>query len=441
MNNNLGRNERPNPFAGWTNFIPESEIRRLLQYNVKYYYGGGKPGVLPLKVFSQILKDLAEKEFDQKIGTNGEAEVLDYLNYGETPGKLFLRQVLAERLRTREKLDFLDKEEGWKDIVISSGSQQACYAILDSLLNPGDLVITPKPAYLGFLVPVVKLGGEVVTISTDSDGIIPETLETGINLCVRKLHKIPKAVYLVPTSDNPKGTTVPPSRRKQIYDICTSWNILLIEDNPYKEIQFNAERGKFPGPPPIKALDTENEHVAYLCSSSKEAAVLRMGYSILPPELREVVIKTKGFLDLCSSTLSQKVLEIYYRDYFDQALPDTIAEYKRRYEAMSKALDESFPPGTRTHPTGGFFIWYETENKSFDTKKFLAEKAIPNEVLYVPGHDFYPLKGHAVRAGSNQLHDNIVKTNTMRLSFSFKTPENIEEGMPILGKLLSDVLG
>ncbi|MHA2232544.1 MAG: hypothetical protein ACXAB4_08625, partial [Candidatus Hodarchaeales archaeon] len=76
MLNDNGRNERPSPFAGWTNFIPESEIRRLLQYNVRYYYGGGKPGVLPLKTFSQIFKDLAEKEFDAKIGTNGEAEVL-----------------------------------------------------------------------------------------------------------------------------------------------------------------------------------------------------------------------------------------------------------------------------------------------------------------------------------------------------------------------------
>ncbi|MFQ5980988.1 MAG: PLP-dependent aminotransferase family protein [Candidatus Heimdallarchaeota archaeon] len=441
MLNHNGRNERPNPFAGWTNFIPESEIRRLLQYNVRYYYGGGKPGVLPLKTFSQIFKDLAEKEFDAKIGTNGEAQVLDYLNYGETPGKHFLRQVLAERLRSREKLAFLDKEEGWKDVFISSGSQQACYAILDSLLNPGDLVITPKPAYLGFLVPVVKLGGEAVTVSTDGDGMIPEILETAINLCVRKLHKIPKAVYLVPTSDNPKGTTVPVSRRKQIFDICASWNILLIEDNPYKEIQFNAESGKFPGPPPLKAYDTENEHVAYLCSSSKEAAVLRMGYSILPPDLREVVIKTKGYLDLCSSTLSQKVLEIYYRDYFDKALPETIAEYKRRYEAMSKALDESFPVGTRTHPTGGFFIWWEAAKKEFDTKRFLADVAIPEEVLFVPGHDFYPLKGHAVRADSNKLHDNIVKTNAMRLSFSFKSPENIEEGMPILGRLLTDALG
>ncbi|MFX0117089.1 MAG: hypothetical protein ACFFB3_21255, partial [Candidatus Hodarchaeota archaeon] len=118
MGNQEARNERPNPFAGWTNFIPESEIRRLLQYNVKYYYGGGKPGVLPLKVFSQILKDLAEKEFDTKIGTDGEEEILDHLNYGETPGKLFLRQVLAERLRTRENLNFLDKEEGWKDVLI-----------------------------------------------------------------------------------------------------------------------------------------------------------------------------------------------------------------------------------------------------------------------------------------------------------------------------------
>ncbi len=417
--------------AAWTEMIPESEIRRLLAFKARFFFGGGKPGALPTQIFSTILEKLSQR---YRLPPNGVKNALNDFNYGPTGGEPWFRQTLTTRLRERDKLDFLDAEEGWQDVIITNGSQQCLYTLLDSIINPGDIILTARPAYLGFLVPVVKLGGEIVTIRTDLNGIIPECVEAAIRACQRELHKTPELLYVVADSDNPKGTTLPEKRRKQLFDIAETYNILIIEDAAYKEIQFLQRV------PPIKILDTENERVCYLSTTSKEAAVLRVGYSVLPPKLREEVIKDKGYIDACSSTLIQRILDIYYREYIDQALSETVTVYKMRRDAMCTAIDESFPAGVRTDPQGGFFAWWESE-QPFDATAFLEQVAIPNDILYVPGRAFYPLKGRAFHMTTQKLGENIIHLNSMRLSYSYMEPEEIIAGIHRLGELLTKELG
>ena len=405
--------------AEWTEFIPESEIRKLLLYNVKYYFGGGKPGSLPIDAFKKILLEIADD-----LDING----IDLLNYGPTSGLSSLRDVLCERMK---KLDGINIPKGIDDIVITTGSQQMLYALLDSILRSNDIIIMARPAYLGFVVPVTKLGGTVVTVPSDMDGLIPENVEKAIQICKRELNRTPKAIYVVPDSDNPKGTTLPEKRRKELYNIAVQHEILLIEDSAYREIQFSKI------PPPIKKYDTENKWVAYLRTSSKEAAVLRLGYSVLPKEIMTPVIKDKGYLDLCTPTFTQKMLEIYYKEYIDKVLPANLKIYEKRRDVMEKTIENHFPSnGLRTKPTGGFFFWYQMENEKFDTGKFMLEKAIPKDVVFVPGKAFYPIKGYSINDGDSQLHGNRIKTNGMRISFSFVSPQLIAEGMEVLGKLL-----
>ncbi|MHA2093235.1 MAG: hypothetical protein ACW98F_01155, partial [Candidatus Hodarchaeales archaeon] len=186
-----------------------------------------------------------------------------------------------------------------------------------------------------------------------------------------------------------------------------------------------------------KKYDPENKWVAYLRTSSKEAAVLRLGYSILPKEIMIPVIKDKGYLDLCTSSFVQKMLEIYYKHHIDNVLADNLNIYEKRRDAMKKMIDAYFPSnGFSSSPTGGFFFWFQMEKESFDSGKFMQEKAIPNDVVYVPGKAFYPIKGYSINAGDSQLHGNRIKTNGMRISFSFVSSQMILEGMEILGKLL-----
>jgi DNA-binding transcriptional MocR family regulator len=149
------------------------------------------------------------------------------------------------------------------------------------------------------------------------------------------------------------------------------------------------------------------------------------------------MIKDKGYLDLCTSSLNQKILDIYYSKYIDQALGANLKIYEERRDTMQKTIDEFFPSqGIRTNPTGGFFFWFQMENGDFDSSKFLQNVAIPNDVLYVPGQAFYPIKGYSISTADSELHGNRIKTNGMRLSFSFTTPQIIEEGMERLGDLL-----
>ncbi len=414
-------------FAAWTDFIQESQIRALLKYKVKYYFAGGMPGIVPTDVFAQILAGLSERyKQDPKLA-------LEDLNYGPTGGKSWFLKTLAERMRRVRNIP-LDKEEGWKSMSITNGSQQALYALLDTMIDPGDVIITPSPAYLGFLVPAVKLDARLITVPTDLHGVIPENVEDAIQVSKAQFGRTPDILYLVPDSDNPKGTTLPQKRRQQLFDICENHDVLLVEDSAYAEIQFK------PNPKPIKSLDKENTRVAYLGTTSKEAAVLRVGYSVLPDKVREQVLKDKGYLDLCTSTLVQRILDEYYRNYIDEAMRRGVPLYRLRYEAMAKAIDESFPAGTRTDPTGGFFIWWQSE-KPFDSSRFMEEVAIPNDLLYVPGGPFYPMRGYSLSDDGKTLVRSKPERNTMRLGFSYVEPRLITEGITKLGRLLTEELG
>jgi 2-aminoadipate transaminase len=415
-------------FATWTSFIEESQIRALLKYNVKYYFAGGKPGIIPTDIFADIMADLSVRYKENP------KMALDDLNYGPTGGQPWFLKTLAKRLCKVRKIP-IDCENQWDSVSITNGSQQALYALLDTLIDPGDVIITPSPAYLGFLVPAVKLGARVVVVPTDAKGIIPEYVERAVHLSKIKFGKNPDMLYVVPDSDNPKGTTLPMKRRQALFDICENHNILLLEDAAYAEIQFKET------PKPIKTLDKDNSRVAYLGTSSKEAAVLRVGYSVLPDNVRDQVLKDKGYLDLCTSTLVQRILDEYYNKYIDDAMKVGIPLYKKRYEAMAKALDASFPAGTRTDPTGGFFIWWQSENPNFNSSKFMEAVAIPNDLLYVPGGPFYPITGHRISEDGNDLEPSVPEGNTMRLGFSYATPDIISEGIERLGKLLTKELG
>jgi 2-aminoadipate transaminase len=421
-------NENGYGFATWTSFIEESQIRALLKYNVKYYFAGGKPGIIPTDIFADIMAQLSV------MYKENPKMALDDLNYGPTGGQPWFLKTLAKRMSKVRKIP-IDCEKQWEHVSITNGSQQALYALLDTLIDPGDVIITPSPAYLGFLVPAVKLGARVVVVPTDTKGIIPEFVERAVHLSKIKFGKTPDMLYVVPDSDNPKGTTLPMKRRHALFDICENHNILLLEDSAYAEIQFKET------PKAIKTLDKDNSRVAYLGTSSKEAAVLRVGYSVLPDNVKEQVLKDKGYLDLCTSTLVQRILDEYYNKHIDNAMRVSIPQYKARCEAMAKALDASFPAGTRTDPTGGFFIWWQSENPDFNSSKFMQEVAIPNDLLYVPGGPFYPITGHKLTEDGNDLEPSVPEGNTMRLGFSYAPPDIISEGIERLGKLLTKELG
>ena len=396
--------------ANWTQEIPESEIRRLLKSKSKYYLAAGMPGNLPTKIFPQILRELADYyDADEK-------NVVNEFQYGQTAGIPGLRKILAERIHQRDGAGIIGGAEEWEKVLITTGSQQALYLALDILINPGDIVVTPSPAYLGFTTIVVGVGGYVVVVFMGSEGLIPEYVEDTIIKAEKEFRKKVKILYVVEDSDNPKGTILSFKRRQQLFNIAEEQDVIVICDAAYKEIQFEQKI------PTMKTLDKDNSRVIYTSSSSKEAAPLRIGYSIMPDTLLSEAEKSKGYLDLCTPTLTQRVAEIYYDKYIDEQLPIIVKKYKERKDTTFNALIETFPEGEYTNPTGGFFIWWQPKGEkayTFDVNKFNEEVLLPNEVLVVPGKAFYPPHGHSYNHENREIEPLKIINGGMRIGYSF----------------------
>ncbi|HDD69344.1 MAG TPA: aminotransferase class I/II-fold pyridoxal phosphate-dependent enzyme, partial [Candidatus Korarchaeota archaeon] len=209
-------------FATWTQLVPESEIRRLLRFKVRYYFAGGKPGVLPTEALSNTLIELG-KYCLQLIGEGERGRVIEVFNYCPTEGVKELRETFANLLRERDGLDVC-----WEDITITTGSQQAIYAILDVLLNPGDVVIIPRPAYLGFVNAATKFMANIVTVPMTEQGIDPEHVRKAIRLSSEKFNRRPDLIYVIPDSDNPSGTTMPLKRREELFEVALDEGVLIV---------------------------------------------------------------------------------------------------------------------------------------------------------------------------------------------------------------------
>lgn len=426
--------EIPYRLSAWTELIPESEIRRLLRFTVKYYFAGGKPGILPLETFINILKELADEQLED-LKKGNFFEVLNQYNYEKTSGYDPLRLVLAKRLKYKDGIPLPnDEKEMINKVTITTGSQQALFILGDIFIDPGDVVIAPMPTYLGFLGPMMRFDARIVLVPTDENGIIPEYVEKAIEKAEEQFKRKPDFIYLTADSDNPTGTTLPLNRRKKLFEIAETYKVLIVEDAAYREIQFRERL------PPIKSFDKENKWVIYLRTTSKEAAVFRIGYSVLPDAIVPQFLKSKGYIDLSTATIVQAILKIYYERYIDKVLPETVKGYEKRCRVMRETIDQYFPDGRRTDPTGGFFIWWE-DSRDINLKEFLEKVAIPNDISYVPGIAFYPLPrfGYIYNPDTNEIIKlNNVKANTMRLSYSYLSEDLIEEGIKKLGKILQE---
>ncbi|MHA1972528.1 MAG: aminotransferase-like domain-containing protein [Candidatus Hodarchaeales archaeon] len=411
--------------AEWVQRTSESEIRRLLRYSTKYYFAGGKPGVIPLKIFHKIIYEIIDEENTYYSCKN--PKYLDNYNYGPTEGNSNLRSVLRDRLVHFDGLSNIAVD----DVVLTNGSQQALYALCDLLIKPGDIFLSTRPTYLGFLQPAEKLGATIVTLPSDNNGLIPEYIPKAFTLTQERFSKTPKILYCVPYSDNPKGTTLTESRKKAILDYAFELDFLIIEDMAYKEIQFTNRPLS-----PMKKLDKSNERIMYVSTSTKEAAAFRIGYNVIPEFLQNDFVKVKGIYDLCSSEWVQAILTKYYSKYIDKTLPDIRKAYKKRRDAMVKACDE-YLNGYFSRPTGGFFVWFESHDKNLNTSLFI-EKALTNDVSYVPGASFFPRYGFDLTR-NDKLEESSPEYNTMRLGYSLLEPPLIQEGIQRLGELLSNV--
>jgi kynurenine/2-aminoadipate aminotransferase len=129
-------------------------------------------------------------------------------------------------------------------ICVSSGGQDALQRAFDCVLDEEDSLIMEESTYSGSIAAIRPVGCNIVEAPLDEHGVVPEALQAILeswNVEERKSRR-PKAIYLVPTANNPTSATIPNDRRHQIYAICKKYNMLIFEDDPYPFL-LNPQRG------------------------------------------------------------------------------------------------------------------------------------------------------------------------------------------------------
>ncbi len=332
------------------------------------------------------------------------------LQYGPTEGDPRLR---AELVRWMAK----DGIRATGDqVLVTTGSQQGLDILGRILLDPGDVVVVEIPSYMAALQVLRSYRAEMVGVPQDDDGLRTDLLEQTLAR-LRGQGRRPKFIYVVPDFQNPSGVTLAADRRRRLLELAREFDTLVVEDNPYRELRYEGQ-----APPPLAALDTDGR-VIYLSTFSKTLCPgLRIGWLAAPDEVVRQCVTAKQGMDLCCPSLTQAVAaEFCAAGHIYARLPALVDRYRRKRDAMLKALADEMPPGVRwTRPAGGLFLWVQLPD-GMDTEALLPEAIHDEGVAYVVGTGFH------VDGGGQ---------TAMRLNFSFPSEAQIREGVQRLARVI-----
>jgi 2-aminoadipate transaminase len=391
-------------FAARTRVMKSSAMRDMMAVTARpevISLAGGLPdtSTFPTETFAAVT---------QRIAVESCAKALQY---GPTDGLPETKDCIAEVMAAEGMR--ADRE----DIVVTTGGQQVIDLVVKTLVDPGDVIVAEAPTYPGAVPTFYSYQADVVQIEMDANGMRIDLLEETLDQLERDGRR-PKFIYTVPTFQNPAGVTMSLERRERLVEIANQRELLVLEDNPYGLLRYEGE-----ALPPLRSLDG-GVFVMYLGTFSKILSPgIRLGWVVAPPPVLEKINLGKQAADLCTSTLSQLMVQAYFeqsrwRDYVE-ALTEL---YRDRRDTMLDALAEFFPSEAEwTRPQGGMFIW-ATLPDFIDTTDLLA-RALRENVAFVPGSGAY-LDGRG--------------RSSMRLNFSSSDSDRIREGIRRIGEVIKE---
>jgi 2-aminoadipate transaminase len=321
------------------------------------------------------------------------------LSYGSAAGYEPLRRWIAERHR-------VDPER----VVVTNGSLQGFVFLAEQLLAGGGRVLVEAPTYDRPLKILARLGADVAALPQDDEGLQVDALE-------RELDRGPQPsfLYTIPTFQNPSGRTLVLERRRRLVDLARERDLAVLEDDPYGLVRFEGD-----ALPTLFELDG-GERVVYSSSFSKTVAPgVRVGYLVLPPELARAVEAIATSTYVTPVLMAQAtVYEFLRRGNFEPNLERVCGLLRARRDAMLAALEREFPTEAAwSRPAGGYFLWLDLAAEA----QTLLDRAADRGVTFVKGSDFYPRGEGGGRS--------------IRLAYSFASPNEIEEGVSRLASAL-----
>ena len=328
----------------------------------------------------------------------------ELLSYGPTAGHYPLRESIAEGMRWRgSRVD----AEG---VLVTNGSQQALELVFRTFVDPGDTVVVEDLTYTGALSVLASLDARVVGVPGDDEGIRTDLLARAL-----ERHR-PRVLYVQPTFHNPTARVTSETRRRELLTLAARFGCIVVEDDWGGDLRLEGQEL-----PALHALDPAGRVVYVSTFSKKLLPGLRLGWVAAAPPVLERLVALKQVADCGTSPVLQAAL---HRFLDEGGLEDHLRRVKRVYrerrDAMLAALERHLGGrATWTRPEGGLFVWARLL-RGLDSSALFNEAA-ERGVLFSRGELF---------------HADGLARDALRLTYAGVTPEQIEQGMKILGQLV-----
>ena len=295
-------------------------------------------------------------------------------HYTGMAGLVALRQAAADFVKDKYHLTYNPDNE----ILVTIGATEALSATLTAILEPGDTVLLPAPAYPGY-EPIVNLvGADIVEIDTTGNDFVltPEVLEQAILEQGDSL----KAVLLnYPT--NPTGVTYSREQIKALADVLRKYDVFVISDEVYSELTYTDESH-------VSIAEYLPEQTILINGLSKSHAMTgwRIGLIFAPAVFTAQLIKSHQYLVTAATTMAQFAAIEALSAGKDDALPMK-AEYVKRRDYI---IDKMSALGFKIiKPDGAFYIFAKIpEGYEQDSFKFCQDFAREKAVAFIPGVAF-----------------------------------------------------
>ncbi len=362
-------------------------VARAHPDTVSFAVGSPAPEVLRMARADELVADVLSRDGLLPLG------------YGITEGDPELREIVAATAREWGLPASAD------DVSITVGAIQAVDIAVRIFIRPGDLAVVESPGFANVLSGLRNHGARLLEVPADENGM---DVDAAARL-LRERGERPRLFFIVPNFQNPSGGTLSMERREKLVALARSYDAVIIEDDPYRELRFRGSRLV-----PIAALTGAG--VINIGTFSKTFLPgVRIGWAISDAATVGRFARAKQTMDSCTSMLNQRIVVAFHRrGGVDVHLASLRALYAEKHARARSALAKHFA-GTGvnwTDPDGGFYLWL-TLPEGMSSRRLL-DVALEERVAFVPGDAF---------AVERDL------SNALRFSYSSPTPDRIEEGV------------